>query len=195
MQYMLTPYTKAAVPWAWWEGAFTEAELDWLQLQAKNATTQAEVGGDNNKGEINKTNRRSQVAWLRNTPNTEWVFTKLAHVASQSNAENFGFNLTGFGEPLQLTNYDQAENGMYGWHQDGTSGICRKLSMAIQLTDPEQYTGGDLQVQLLDGLSTSVKRQRGFITIFPSFTLHQVTPVTQGSRQSLVAWVSGPPFK
>jgi PKHD-type hydroxylase len=33
------------------------------------------------------------------------------------------------------------------------------------------------------------------MTLFPSFVLHRVTPVTKGTRYSLVAWVSGPPFK
>jgi PKHD-type hydroxylase len=110
------------------------------------------------------------------------------------NAQHFRFDLTGFGEELQLTNYNQAENGMYGWHQDYGGGISRKLSMAVQLTDPSEYEGGNLQV-LTSSQPKNVRKQRGLIAIFPSYVLHQVTPVTQGSRQSLVAWVSGPAFK
>jgi predicted 2-oxoglutarate/Fe(II)-dependent dioxygenase YbiX len=37
-----------------------------------------------------------------------------------------------------------------------------------------------------------MRKQRGFVVAFPSWTLHQVTPVTQGNRQSLVAWITGP---
>jgi PKHD-type hydroxylase len=33
------------------------------------------------------------------------------------------------------------------------------------------------------------------ITLFPSWSLHRVTPVTKGTRYSLVAWVSGPRFR
>jgi len=123
------------------------------------------------------------------------VFERLAGVVSKINAQHFRFDLTGFGEALQLTNYDQAENGMYGWHQDcGGGGVSRKLSMAMQLTDPIEYEGGDLQV-FTSGEPASIRKKRGLITIFPSYTVHQVTPVIRGSRQSLVAWVSGPAFK
>jgi PKHD-type hydroxylase len=83
---------------------------------------------------------------------------------------------------------------MYAWHQDYGSQISRKLSLVLQLTDPSRYEGGNLQTMTSQDVNT-VRKQRGLITAFPSFTLHQVTPVTQGSRQSMVAWVSGPAFK
>ena len=193
MQYLLTPYALPVEPWAWWEGAFSDQELDWLRDRAKRAEQNAEVGGGAG-GVVNANVRRSQVSWLHNTSDTKWVFDKLANVASKINAQHFRFDLTGFGEPLQLTNYDQSENGMYGWHQDYGGGISRKLSMAVQLTDPSEYEGGNLQM-LTSGEPQNVRKQRGLIAICPSYVLHQVTPVTQGSRQSLVAWVSGPAFK
>jgi PKHD-type hydroxylase len=124
------------------------------------------------------------------------VFEKLAHVAASLNAQYYQFDLTGFGEALQLTNYNQAENGMYGWHQDygGKLSPSRKLSLVLQLSDPAQYEGGNLQV-MTSGEPTNVRKQRGLIAAFPAYTLHQVTPVTQGTRQSLVAWISGAPFR
>ena len=115
-------------------------------------------------------------------------------IVAKMNAQHFRFDITGFGEKLQLTNYDQSENGMYGWHQDYGTGISRKMSMAMQLTDPAEYEGGNLQI-MTTGDPVNVRKQRGLVAVFPSYVLHQVTPVTQGSRQSLVAWVSGPPFK
>jgi PKHD-type hydroxylase len=193
MQYLLTPHAKAIPPYVWWEGAFTEQELNWLQQQAIKAEQQAQVGGNPNPSELSKI-RRSQVSWLENNSNTKWVFEKLANVTSQLNAEHFRLDLVGFGEPLQLTNYDQSENGMYGWHQDYGGGTSRKLSLAMQLTDPSEYEGGNLQV-MTTSKPENVRKQRGLVAAFPSYVLHQVTPVTQGSRQSLVAWVSGPAFK
>lgn len=193
MQYLLTPHSKNIESFVWWENLFTTQELDWLQAKAKTADQSAQVGSHAG-GVVNSDIRRSQVSWLSNTPDTEWVFSKLAEVASKVNTQYFNFDLTGFGEQLQLTNYDQSEHGMYGWHQDYGAGISRKLSMAVQLTDPSEYEGGNLQV-LTSATPQTVRKQRGFITIFPSYVLHQVTPVTQGSRQSLVAWVSGPQFK
>jgi PKHD-type hydroxylase len=195
MQHLLTPYALPVEAFVRWEGAFTEQELDWLQERAKNADQQAEVTGNLDQVVVNSI-RRSQVSWLNKTPETAWVFAKLAHVASSLNAEYYRFDLTGFGEELQLANYTQSEHGMYGWHQDygGKLGPSRKLSMVLQLSDPAQYEGGNLQV-MTNGEPKNVRKQRGLISVFPAYTLHQVTPVTQGTRQSLVAWISGPPFR
>jgi PKHD-type hydroxylase len=68
------------------------------------------------------------------------------------------------------------------------------LSLVLQLSDPAQYEGGNLQV-MTGSEPQTVRKQRGLVAAFPSYVLHQVTPVTQGTRQSLVAWVSGPQFK
>jgi PKHD-type hydroxylase len=195
MQHMLTPYTIPVEPFVWWEGAFTEQELDWLQERSKNADQQAQVGGNPSGDELNNI-RRSQVSWLNKTSETAWVFDKLAHVASSLNAQFYRFDLTGFGEAIQLTNYNQSEHGMYGWHQDysGNNTPSRKLSLVLQLSDPAQYEGGNLQV-MTGGEPKNVRKQRGLIAAFPAYTLHQVTPVTQGTRQSLVTWISGPAFR
>ena len=195
MQHVLTPYATAIEPFVWWEGGFTEQELNWLQDRAQKADQQAQVGGDPQGAELAKV-RRSQVSWLNKNQDTAWVFEKLGHIASSLNAQYFRFDLTGFGEPLQLTNYDQSEQGMYGWHQDygGKNSPSRKLSLVLQLTDPSQYEGGNLQV-MTGGQPQTVRKQRGLVAAFPSYVLHQVTPVTSGNRQSLVAWVTGPAFK
>lgn len=190
---MLTPYAEIIEPYAWWEGAFTSAQLDWLQAQAKTASEAAMVG-DGLGGAEDKSIRRSSLAWLHKNNDTAWVFDILGDVASSLNAQYFRFDLTGFGEGLQLTNYDQAEHGMYGWHQDYNAKISRKLSLVLQLTDPADYEGGNLEV-MVQGEPIRVKKQRGLIAAFPSYVLHQVTPVVKGSRQSLVAWVSGPAFR
>ena len=84
---------------------------------------------------------------------------------------------------------------MYGWHVDGGGGgPSRKLSLVLQLTDPSQYEGGNLEI-MTSSNPEQVRKQRGIIAAFPSYVMHQVTPVTKGSRQSLVAWISGPRFK
>ena len=194
MQHTITPYSKGIEPFAWWEGAFTEQQLDWLQSKAKEATKKAEVGAIN-QAKIKEEVRRSELNWLNNNTECEWVFDRLSHVAASLNAKYFGFDLTGFGEPVQLTNYHEDRQGNYVWHQDfGSSGISRKLSMVLQLSDPQDYKGGELQI-LTGKTPKNIKKERGLITVFPAWTLHQVTPVIKGTRQTLVAWVSGPDFK
>jgi PKHD-type hydroxylase len=192
---VLTPYAADVEPFVWWENGFTEQELNWLQEQAIKADQQAQVGGGAD-GVTLKQVRRSQISWLGKAQDTAWVFEKLGHIASALNAQYYRFDLTGFGERLQLTNYDQSEQGMYGWHVDygGKASPSRKLSLVLQLTDPSQYEGGNLQI-LTGGQPQNVRKQRGLVAAFPSYVLHQVTPVTSGNRQSLVAWISGPAFK
>jgi PKHD-type hydroxylase len=193
MQFLITPYAKRIESFVRWENAFNEEELNWIQQKAKNSNITAIVG-TNSGPSVDTSIRRSQVSWLNNNTDTKWIFEKLSQVVSQLNADYFNFDLTGFGEELQLTNYDQSESGMYGWHQDYNGKVSRKLSLTVQLTDPSEYEGGNLQI-LTSGEPVNVRKQRGLITVFPSYILHQVTPVTQGSRQSLVAWISGPAFK
>ncbi len=195
MQHVLTPYAMPIESFVWWEGGFTEQELNWLQEQARKADKRAQAGGMKTEEELKQV-RRSQVSWLDKNQETAWVFNKLGHIASSLNAQYYRFDLTGFGEPFQLTNYDQSEQGMYGWHQDygGKNSPSRKLSLVLQLSDPSQYEGGNLQV-MTGGQPQTVRKQRGLVVAFPSYVLHQVTPVTSGNRQSLVAWVTGPAFK
>lgn len=195
MQYLITPYSGTLEPFAWCEGVFNKNQLDWLQSNAKNSQQKAAVG-DAESGAVESNLRRSGINWMPNVPDTQWVFEKLATVVSNLNAKFFRFDLTGFGEQIQLTNYDSSENGMYGWHIDmGTGGPSRKLSIVVQLSDAVEYEGGVLELQPFDQNVIKMRKQRGLIVAFPSWTLHQVTPVTQGNRQSLVAWISGPPFK
>ena len=80
-------------------------------------------------------------------------------------------------------------------------GKVRKLSMTLNLTEPTDYTGGDLKFDFGPhagrGRFKTCKeiRPRGSIIIFPSFMHHQVTPVTKGTRYSLVIWSLGKPFR
>ena len=192
MEYILTPYARKMEPIAWWDNLFTNEELNWLQDKAKTAKGNAQVG-DRAVGSVNESIRRSELEWVRSSPDTKWVFEKLAHVASSINTQFFGFNLTGFGEPIQLTNYNSERMGMYEWHQDFGGSISRKLTLVVQLTDPAEYEGGNLEVMTKMDTETVPKR-RGLISAFPSWTLHRVSPVVRGTRQSLVVWISGPDF-
>jgi PKHD-type hydroxylase len=70
----------------------------------------------------------------------------------------------------------------------------RKLSLVMQLSDPYEYEGGELQLKTGHN-DITIPKQKGLVTIFPSFTLHRVTPLTSGTRRTLVVWVAGPPFK
>ena len=69
----------------------------------------------------------------------------------------------------------------------------RKLSMTVQLSDDQQYGGGE--VLLYDGPDPwTVTQKRGYATVWPSWTLHEVKPLITGERWALVAWLRGPDF-
>ena len=74
------------------------------------------------------------------------------------------------------------------------SNAVRKLSFSVQLSDPDDYKGGDLLLKISSD-PTQVKKTRGTVIFFPSYVLHEVTPVEQGVRKSLVGWVTGPRWK
>ena len=80
-------------------------------------------------------------------------------------------------------------------------GKIRKLSMTINLNKPGEYEGGNLKFDFGPHApgnrfhECTEIRPQGSIIIFPSYVYHQVTPVTSGTRYSLVLWTLGQPFK
>ena len=139
--------------------------------------------------------RRSTVRWIKNINESGGLFDKLGELVKVANKEFWGFDIVGFGENLQYGEYNSANKGFYDWHIDvGPNDPYRKISMSIQLTDPSEYEGGELQLKSNNSITT-VSKKKGTIIFFPSFMLHRVTPVTKGVRHSLVGWITGPPFK
>jgi PKHD-type hydroxylase len=79
-------------------------------------------------------------------------------------------------------------------------GKIRKLSVTVSLSDPNDYVGGNLKFDLGPHRPDRYHeceeiRPRGSIIVFPSHVYHQVTPVTSGTRYSLVNWSLGKPWK
>jgi PKHD-type hydroxylase len=140
--------------------------------------------------------RRSPIAWIRSDVlDNRWIFERLVHQIKTINDQFFNYDLTDI-QSLQFTSYDAKEKGFYQKHVDmmykGTG--TRKLSLSVQLSDSSDYEGGDLLLHYKNNPDVAFRNQ-GTATFFPSWMLHEVTPVTKGKRYSLVAWVQGPRFK
>ena len=109
------------------------------------------------------------------------------------NSQFYNYDLKNFFE-FQLIKYDVGGN--YHWHCDyGISpkrGMSRKLSMSIQLTPPEEYEGGELQVVDYANHTLMIPGEIGTVIVFDSKLPHKVWPVTWGQRISLVGWANGP---
>jgi len=182
-------------PWVYWENYFSDSELDILQNLAKLSVKSAKVGGGCNGSRVNSDIRRTLISWLHNNNENNWVYKKLSDLIIDLNKQYFNFIITGFNEPMQLANYTADVEGTYNWHMDRVGiGSIRKLSVVIQLSHPHEYDGGELQLMPLDNNPIVIEKKRGMIVIFPSWVIHRVTPVTYGTRQSLVQWVNGPEF-
>jgi PKHD-type hydroxylase len=136
--------------------------------------------------------RKSTIAWIDIQEDSEWLYEKVWNTFQAVNRW-FRFDLFGLVDEIQFARYSVGDG--FGWHLDAGGGqtSTRKLSMSVQLCDDDEYSGGDLEVCACPQLDP--RRRCGTIIVFPSFLAHQVTPVTQGTRYSLVAWAHGPAFK
>lgn len=159
--------------------------------------------------------RKSKNAWI---PTSNWIGGYLWYYIQRANRENFKYDLTCIdNEVIQYTHYEPGQ--FYGWHVDGTitnhhkpkiipslnsntfeddvivSGeYSRKLSFVMQLSEPEEYSGG--QLQFMDDKKTFfAPKQRGTIIIFDSRIPHRVKKIKSGFRKSLVGWVIGPRWR
>ena len=143
--------------------------------------------------------RSSDIAWFSADNEHRWLFERIKECINDINQNWFRYNLIGF-EGIQFTKYSTSDGnagGFYATHKDSKllpGGTIRKLSFTIQLCEDSSYAGGD--VVLYDSLTDCVKLSRalGSISFFPSYTIHEVTPVTAGTRYSLVGWACGPAF-
>jgi PKHD-type hydroxylase len=66
--------------------------------------------------------------------------------------------------------------------------IRTDLSATLFLADPEEYDGGELEVEDTYGVH-SVKLPAGHMVLYPSTSLHHVQPVTRGVRLASFFWI------
>ena len=171
--------------------------------------------------------RKSGNAWIEGN---NWVGGFVWYYIMKANRENFMYDIEGIdSNELQYTEYKKGE--YYNWHIDDNINrlmindkvlssaanhgenlailngeYVRKLSFSIQLSDPEDYEGGELEFKVNNFNSRKrgdfnleepfvVPNKKGTIVIFDSRTKHRVCEVKSGVRKSLVGWVVGPRWK
>ena len=173
---------------------FTQAECNSiLNAVASAPASDALLVGHNRDPNL----RRAKLVWLDEVDSMGWVMERLIEVVRTANRNWFDFDLSEFAESPQIASYDASDSGHFTWHSDigdGPMARKRKLTLVAQLCKPGSYDGGDLEVMPGAHIIAS-NRTQGSITIFPSFHLHQVTPVTRGTRHSLTVWAHGPKFR
>ncbi|HEY1962964.1 MAG TPA: Fe2+-dependent dioxygenase [Rhizomicrobium sp.] len=113
-----------------------------------------------------------------------------AAIARNEDIKNFVFPKR-IASPL-LARY---EPGMkYGTHADSPfiplpAGPLRSdVSGTLWIADPSAYEGGELRIHL-GSESVTIKGEPGSMVVYPSTTLHEVTPVTRGQRLVLITFI------
>jgi PKHD-type hydroxylase len=193
----------------WKNGLSSKMCDDIIKLGLSKKSKKATVRRTNNKTQKTTNKYRdSQVVFLDDL----WIYNAIQPFIYEANKNanwNFQWDWT---ESTQFTIY--GPNQHYNWHVDtslpynepkniNVHGKIRKISMSICLSDPKNFKGGELEFNYREHKDITkckphkVKEinNKGGVVVFPSDTWHRVTPVTKGTRYSLVAWSLGQPFK
>ena len=136
--------------------------------------------------------RVCKTSWIEEREEARFVYDRIRAVVRSAN-KLYGLDTAGFAEPLHYIEYETG--GVFEWHTDLGGGpmSTRKLSISIQLSPDEQYSGGDLEfcphgvIPEFRGLGNAI--------VFPAYIPHRVLPVTSGAREALVAWIHGTAFR
>lgn len=158
---------------------------------------------------------------IRNSKHTfinsdHWFGGWLWYYIQKINNIYFRYNLYDLDNgTVQYTRYDVGD--FYDWHKDADIDTCfkpnivpssgvnlandqvlikgecvRKLSFSLQLTDDNNYTGGNLLFKNPDYTGEIVApRERGCLIVFDSRLEHKVSKVLTGTRKSIVGWIVG----
>jgi len=179
--------------YAWYEDIFTDEELDIIEkLVSDDDLHLGEISGETKDTDI----RDSKIKFIEsNIESNKWIFERFTGLINNANERFFKFDLSRL-ESLQYTVYNEGQ--FYRDHMDlgykNPNNAVRKLSFTMQLSDPADYNGGELLIK--HGSEPDIARKnRGAITFFPSYVMHEVTPVTRGTRKSIVGWVTGPHWR
>lgn len=190
------PAENNALDYYWFQDGFSREELNKIYRSVATlpfhvAVTQGGVSED----------RKSKVKWIPQTQEWMWLYDKLMNLAEIANKEMWRFDLLTAPEAIQYTEYYGTDEGKYDWHQDiGSQNLSiRKVSITVQLSESDEYTGGDLCFwrggSSLDSNIMIAPRAAGNVVIFPSYMVHSVKPVTSGTRRSFVLWLGGGHYK
>lgn len=122
-------------------------------------------------------------------------FLDIRTVTKRANDEIYDFNLLGIIDQDFPQVFKYSENDFYNWHSDlNVVAPSRKLTFVINLNDPSEYEGGNIEFLNVDTSNANVDEQ-GSCLIFPSYTVYRITPVTKGVKHVIIGHVHGAIFK
>ena len=185
----------------WWDGILPPELCDSIIAEGdKLISGDGRIGGTpvGNNGVVDPSTRNTNISFFAEGHWVEGLCVHYAMLANRSSKWNFVLDGP---QNVQYARYFPGQH--YKPHKDDTiqpnvSQTMRKLSVSIQLSDPDSYSGGDFVIEdNTPGIFNKLLkfRKRGSVIVFPSLVTHGVEPVIQGVRHSVVCWVTGPNFR
>jgi PKHD-type hydroxylase len=178
------------------DDVITHDECDNLiQIAHEQGFTPATIGDEektSSNNYIDEDIRKAEIAMIpfKSLP---WLSNTLTESLRYCN-QNLQFDLDGFMD-LQVIKYNV--DSFFLAHLDIltiNSDMQRKVTFVIQLSNPDDYVGGDLCIWTKKE-EDRMSRKKGSLHVFPSYLLHEVTPILSGTRYALIGWCFGPEFK
>lgn len=194
----------------WYHTSIPDDVVDCLSRDLENLANNDEFLESQTKSGPDYKMRDSSNLWI---PDTHWVCGLMWHYINLANKNNFRYDIDGFdGGSIQYTRY-QTDN-YYHWHKDdgignaytplpdpqedfivGSTQKIRKLSITVQLSSHEDYTGGEVQFMEDQKKTFFAPKKKGTVIVFDSRLPHRAKKVLTGERRSLVGWVVGPQWR
>lgn len=177
--------------WLMYEGLLSKEICEKIiELAKKLPTSQGTIFANNEISEM----RKSQVRWI-NSDNSDFysLFDLIYRIIREVN-KGFRVNCNKF-PSLQFTEY-LGPGYKYDWHHDvnwsSEENDVRKISIVIQLSDPNTYSGGEFEFRNYENPDKDRLKSQGTVLCFLPYHEHRVKPIISGSRYSLVGWMDGP---
>jgi len=136
-------------------------------------------------GPVIDSHRKSKICFDKYI-NFDFLNEKVMNLVLENISIN-GYEIMWNKRGYQFTSYNRGD--YYNWHTDSSDG--RYCSAVIQLN--EEYHGGDLELKL-DNEKVIMERGVGNAIIFLSDINHRVIEVLNGTRYTLVNWLTLSPI-
>ena len=169
-----------------------------IQIAENLGFERAKIIGDDGNADGSADLRTNDISYLTRTDETQFIYDRLFQRITRVNNLHFQSGIFALGD-VNVCRYDSTKQQHYGWHVDqmmvkDNGAFQRKLTTTTLLNDRSEFEGGLLQVNLASKNCDwdHGPQHIGDTSVFPSFAVHRVTPVTKGVRYSMVAWFLGP---
>lgn len=165
----------------------TEDCKDILSTCVEELWLQSTVIGDSNLHQSKRQKLRGDTAGF--------PFLNIREVTKGANDEIYDFSLLGIIDQDFPQVFKYSEGDYYKMHLElNPMAPSRKITFIINLNDPNEYEGGDIEFLNINADSSLLKEQ-GSCLIFPSYIPYSITPITKGNKYVLVGHIHGALFK